>query len=51
MHGDLSRETEVGQGRIRIGSRTASEHATCLIEAIDGGIGGVGALYGRTPGC
>jgi hypothetical protein len=40
MRGGLSCETEVGQGKIRIGSRTASEHATYLVEAIDGGIGG-----------
>ncbi|MBI4279960.1 MAG: hypothetical protein HY660_16025, partial [Armatimonadetes bacterium] len=32
--------TEVGQAKTTIGSRTAAEHATYMIEAIDGGIGG-----------
>jgi len=40
MRGGLSCTTEVGQGRVRIGSRSAAEHATYLIEAVDGGIGG-----------
>ncbi len=40
MRGGLSCATEVGQTTITIGSRTAAEHATYLIEAVDGGIGG-----------
>jgi len=40
MRGGLSCATEVGQGRITLGSRTAEEHATYLIEAVDGGSGG-----------
>ena len=40
MRGGLSCATEVGQAHVTIGSRTASEHATYLIEATDGGIGG-----------
>jgi hypothetical protein len=37
MRGGLSCATEVGQTTITIGSRTAAEHATYLIEAVDGG--------------
>ncbi len=40
MRGGLDCSTEVGQAEITIGSRTAAEHATYLIEAVDGGIGG-----------
>jgi len=40
MRGGLSCATEVGQAHVTIGSRSASEHATYLIEAMDGGIGG-----------
>ncbi len=40
MRGGLSCATEVGQGKVVLGSRTAAEHATYFIEAIDGGIGG-----------
>ncbi len=40
MRGGLDCATEVAQGRTTMGSRTAAEHATYLIEAIDGGIGG-----------
>ncbi len=40
MRGGLSCATEVGQATITVGSRTAAEHATYLIEAVDGGIGG-----------
>lgn len=40
MRGGLSCATEVGQTKVRIGSRTAKEHATYLIEAYDGGGGG-----------
>lgn len=40
MRGGLSCATEIGQAQVTIGSRTASEHATYLIEATDGGIGG-----------
>ncbi len=40
MRGGLSCATEVGQGKITLGSRTAAEHATYIIEAVDGGIGG-----------
>lgn len=40
MRGGLSCSTEVGLTTITIGSRTAVEHATYLIEAVDGGIGG-----------
>ncbi len=37
MRGGLSCATEVGQTTITIGSRTTAEHATYLIEAVDGG--------------
>ena len=40
MRGGLSCATEVGQARTTFGSRSASEHATYEIEAVDGGIGG-----------
>ena len=40
MRGGLSCATEIGQAHVTIGSRSVSEHATYLIEAIDGGIGG-----------
>ncbi len=40
MRGGLSCATEVGQTAVTIGSRTASEHATYKIVAVDGGIGG-----------
>jgi hypothetical protein len=40
MRGGLDCATEVGQAEVVIGSRTAAEHATYLIEATDGGFGG-----------
>ncbi len=40
MRGGLSCATEVGQANVTLGSRTIAEHATYLIEATDGGIGG-----------
>lgn len=40
MRGGLSCATEVGLAKTTLGSRTAAEHATYLIEATDGGIGG-----------
>lgn len=40
MRGGLSCSTEVGQGKVTLGSRSAAEHATYIIEAVDGGIGG-----------
>lgn len=40
MRGGLDCATEVGQAKVVIGSRTAAEHATYLIEATDSGIGG-----------
>ena len=40
MRGGLDCATEVGQAEVTIGSRTAAEHATYLIEAVDGGSGG-----------
>lgn len=40
MRGGVSCATKVGQTQVRIGSRTAKEHATYLIEALDGGGGG-----------
>lgn len=40
MRGGLDCATEVGQAETTIGSRTAAEHATYLIEATDGGVGG-----------
>jgi hypothetical protein len=40
MRGGLECATEVGQATTTFGSRTASEHATYMIEAVDGGIGG-----------
>jgi len=43
MRGGLDCFTEVGQASVTIGSRTAAEHATYKIEAVDGGRGGGGA--------
>jgi hypothetical protein len=43
LKGGLSCSTEVGQASTKLGSRTASEHATYEIEAVDGGIGGAKA--------
>ncbi len=43
MRGGLSCSTEVGQARTTFGSRTASEHATYEIQAVDGGVGGAKA--------
>lgn len=40
MRGGLGCSTEVAQGSVKVGSRTAAEHATFEIEAVDGGIGG-----------
>ena len=40
MRGGLDCATEVGQAETTLGSRTEAEHATYLIEAVDGGIGG-----------
>src|SRR2546425_1506933 len=40
MRGGLGCSTEVGQGNVKLGSRTAVEDATFEIEAVDGGIGG-----------
>lgn len=40
MRGGLSCSTEVGQATTKLGSRTASEHATYEIEAVDGGVNG-----------
>ncbi len=40
MKGGLSCATEVAQTNTKLGSRTAAEHATYDIEAIDGGVGG-----------
>ena len=40
MRGGLDCSTEVGQAEITIGSRSAAEHATYMIEAFDAGIGG-----------
>lgn len=40
MRGGLGCSTEVAQGNVKVGSRTALEDATFEIEAIDGGIGG-----------
>ena len=40
MRGGLSCRTEVGLTTVTIGSRTAAEHATYEIEAVDAGIGG-----------
>jgi hypothetical protein len=40
MRGGLDCATEVGQSDLTLGSRTAVEHATYRIEAVDGGIGG-----------
>ena len=39
MRGGLDCSTEVGQGKIQIGSRAAVEHATYLIEAVRSGSG------------
>jgi hypothetical protein len=43
VRGGLSCSTEVGQATTTFGSKTASEHATYEIEAVDGGIGGAKA--------
>lgn len=40
MRGGLDCATEVGQAEVTIGSRSAAEHATYLIEATDAGPGG-----------
>ena len=40
MRGGLGCATEVAQGDVRLGSRSALEDATFEIEAVDGGIGG-----------
>lgn len=40
MRGGLSCATDIGQATVTLGSRTTAEHATYLIEAVDGGIGG-----------
>ena len=40
MTGGLSCYTEVGQTNLHIGSRTAGEHATYEITAVDSGVGG-----------
>jgi hypothetical protein len=40
MRGGLSCATAIDQAKIKLGSRTAKEHATYLIEAIDAGGGG-----------
>ena len=40
MRGGLDCNTEVGLATTTIGSRTAAEHATYRITAIDGGVGG-----------
>ncbi len=40
MRGGVACSTEVGQAGVTLGSRTATEHATFLIEAVDAGIGG-----------
>ncbi len=40
MRGGLGCKTEVGLATVTVGSRTAAEHATYQIEAIDRGIGG-----------
>jgi len=40
MRGGLGCSTEVAQGSVKLGSRTAREDATFEIDAVDGGIGG-----------
>ena len=40
MRGGLSCRTEVGLTTVTFGSRTAAEHATYQIEAVDAGVGG-----------
>jgi hypothetical protein len=40
LRGGLSCATEVGQASTTLGSRTAEEHATYEIEAVDRGVGG-----------
>ena len=40
FRGGLDCATEVGQAESKLGDRTASEHATYRIEAVDGGVGG-----------
>lgn len=43
MRGGLGCSTEVSQGGVKIGSRSAVEDATFEVEAVDGGIGGARA--------
>ncbi len=43
MRGGLSCRTEVGLTTVTIGSRSAAEHATYQIEAVDAGVGGADA--------
>lgn len=40
MRGGLDCATEVGQATFTLGSRSAQEHATYRIRAVDGGVGG-----------
>ncbi len=40
MRGGLSCASEVGRAKVTLGSRTVAEHATYLVEAVDGGVGG-----------
>ena len=40
LKGGLDCGTEVGQAESKLGDRTAAEHATYEIEAVDGGVGG-----------
>jgi hypothetical protein len=40
MQGGLSCATEIGQTTVTLGSRTAKEHATYMVEAVDAGRGG-----------
>ncbi len=49
MRGGLSCATAIDQAKIKLGSRTAKEHATYLIEAIDaGGAGNAGDSFAFT---
>ena len=48
MRGGLSCRTEVGLTTVTIGSRSAAEHATYQIEAVDAGVGGAGDSFAFT---
>ncbi len=48
LRGGLSCATEVAQATTKLGSRTAAEHATYKIDAVDGGVGKGGGSFAFT---